>query len=108
MNIKELFQELKSAYIQIGETQADLVRTRERLVQANALASRMKTETDAVRPASIRHEALVEMVRDSRAGQKIQVIRLVRELTGLGLKDAKGLVDRAWPPQNQSTDGVPL
>ena len=30
--------------------------------------------------------------------QKIQVIKAVRELTGLGLKDAKALVDEAPKP----------
>ena len=31
----------------------------------------------------------------SAGDQKIKVIKVVREITGLGLKDAKGLVDEA-------------
>ena len=36
-----------------------------------------------------------DVVLDSDGGKKIQVIKVVRELTGLGLKEAKDLVDGA-------------
>jgi large subunit ribosomal protein L7/L12 len=36
-----------------------------------------------------------DVVLTSAGGQKIQVIKVVREATGLGLKDAKDLVDSA-------------
>ena len=36
-----------------------------------------------------------EVVLDSFGNKKIQVIKVVREITGLGLKEAKDLVDKA-------------
>lgn len=36
-----------------------------------------------------------EVVLDSFGSKKIQVIKVVREITGLGLKEAKDLVDKA-------------
>ena len=36
-----------------------------------------------------------EVVLDSFGAKKIQVIKVIREITGLGLKDAKELVDKA-------------
>lgn len=39
-----------------------------------------------------------DVVLAEAGGQKIQVIKVVRELTGLGLKEAKDLVDSAPKP----------
>ena len=39
-----------------------------------------------------------DVVLESDGGKKIQVIKVVRELTGLGLKEAKDLVDGAPKP----------
>ena len=38
------------------------------------------------------------VVLSAAGGQKIQVIKEVRAITGLGLKEAKGLVDEAPKP----------
>ena len=39
-----------------------------------------------------------DVILDSAGGTKIQVIKVVRELTGAGLKDAKEMVDGAPAP----------
>ena len=39
-----------------------------------------------------------DVILKAAGGQKIQVIKAVREITGLGLKEAKGLVDEAPKP----------
>lgn len=39
--------------------------------------------------------------------KKIAVIKIVREITGLGLKDAKALVDNAGSPEAVVKDSVP-
>ena len=39
-----------------------------------------------------------DVVLTAAGGQKIQVIKVVREITGLGLKEAKALVDEAPKP----------
>lgn len=45
-----------------------------------------------------------DVVLTSGGQQKVQVIKVVREITGLGLKEAKALVDEAPKPVKQ---GVP-
>src|SRR6202023_1564113 len=45
--------------------------------------------------AAAPQEEEVNLVLTGSRGQKIQVIKVVRELTGLGLKEAKDLVDGA-------------
>ena len=39
-----------------------------------------------------------DVILKSAGGKKLQVVKLVRQLTGLGLKEAKGLVDEAPSP----------
>jgi large subunit ribosomal protein L7/L12 len=57
----------------------------------------------AAAPAAAAEEAEPEkdefdVVLESDGGKKIQVIKVVRELTGLGLKEAKDLVEAAPKP----------
>ena len=44
------------------------------------------------------------VVLKEAGGQKINVIKVVREVTGLGLKEAKGLVDEAPKPIKENID----
>jgi large subunit ribosomal protein L7/L12 len=46
-------------------------------------------------PAEAEEQSEFDVVLDSSGAQKIQVIKVVRELTKLGLKEAKDLVDAA-------------
>jgi large subunit ribosomal protein L7/L12 len=45
-----------------------------------------------------------DVVLESAGDEKIKVIKAVRELTGLGLKDAKALVDGAPKPVKEAVD----
>jgi len=45
-----------------------------------------------------------DVVLEEVGGEKIKVIKAVRELTGLGLKDAKALVDGAPKPVKEAVD----
>jgi large subunit ribosomal protein L7/L12 len=45
--------------------------------------------------AAVEEQTEFEVVLKEAGGKKIQVIKVVRELTGLGLKEAKDLVDGA-------------
>ncbi len=51
----------------------------------------------AAAPAAAEKDEFTVVLKDGRA-QKIQVIKVVRELTSLGLKEAKDLVDGAPKP----------
>src|SRR5215472_11248710 len=46
-------------------------------------------------PAEAEEKTAFDVVLTSAGGQKIQVIKVVRAVTGLGLKEAKDLVDGA-------------
>ena len=47
-----------------------------------------------------------DVVLQSFGQQKIKVIKVVREITGLGLKEAKGLVEKAGTPDAVIKSGV--
>ena len=44
------------------------------------------------------------MILKAPGGAKLQIVKLVKELTGLGLKEAKGVVDSA---PAQIKEGIP-
>src|SRR6266566_9976379 len=48
--------------------------------------------------AAAEEKTSFDVVRTAAVGQKIQVIKVVRAITGLGLKEAKDLVDSAPKP----------
>src|SRR5690349_22625760 len=49
----------------------------------------------AAAPASVEEKTEFDVVLKEAGAKKIQVIKVVRELTGLGLKEAKDMVDGA-------------
>ena len=48
-----------------------------------------------------------DVILKSFGEQKIGVIKVVREITGLGLKEAKDLVEKAGTPEAKIKEGVP-
>jgi large subunit ribosomal protein L7/L12 len=58
----------------------------------------------AAQPAAAPEKEDFDVVLTAAGDKKIQVIKVVRELTGLGLKEAKDLVDGAPKPVKE---GVP-
>jgi large subunit ribosomal protein L7/L12 len=49
----------------------------------------------AAAPEAVEEQDEFDVVLENDGGKKIQVIKVVRELTGLGLKEAKDLVEAA-------------
>jgi ribosomal protein L7/L12 len=39
---------------------------------------------------------IVDLIKAQKAGQKIEAIKAVRAMTGLGLKEAKDLIEQNW------------
>jgi large subunit ribosomal protein L7/L12 len=54
--------------------------------------------------AAVEEKSAFDVVLTAAGGQKIQVIKVVRAITGLGLKEAKDVVDSA---PNAIKEGVP-
>ena len=65
------------------------------ILEVKELVDMMKEEFGAAPTASAEDEGDVTktVVLANAGGQKLQVIKLVREITGLGLKEAKDLAD---------------
>jgi len=68
-------------------------------VKAAAPAAMMVAGPAGAAPAEeVEEQSEFDVVLESDGGKKIQVIKVVRELTGLGLKEAKDLVEAAPKP----------
>lgn len=52
----------------------------------------------AATEAAVEEKSEFDVILSSAGGEKIKVIKAVREITGLGLKEAKELVDNAPKP----------
>jgi len=48
--------------------------------------------------AGVEEQTEFDVILTAAGGSKLAVVKLVKELTGLGLKDAKGIVDSAPAP----------
>jgi large subunit ribosomal protein L7/L12 len=77
---------------------ADLKKFAEELVnlsvkEVSELAKILKDEY-GIEPAA----AAVAVAAPSAGGQKLQIVKLVKDITGLGLKEAKAVVDAAPSP----------
>jgi large subunit ribosomal protein L7/L12 len=65
-------------------------------VKAAAPAAMMMAAPGPAAPAEeVEEQSEFDVVLESDGGKKIQVIKVVRELTGLGLKEAKDVVESA-------------
>ena len=53
---------------------------------------------------AVEEKTSFDVVLTEAGGQKIQVIKVVRAVTGLGLKEAKALVDEAPKPVKEGID----
>lgn len=84
MSVLELSELVKAIEDKFGVSAAAPVAVAAAAPAAGAAAEEEKTEFD--------------VVLASAGESKIQVIKVVREITGLGLKDAKALVDGAPKP----------
>jgi large subunit ribosomal protein L7/L12 len=48
--------------------------------------------------AVVEEKSIFDVILKSAGGQKLQIVKLVKDITGLGLKEAKAVVDAAPSP----------
>ncbi len=77
---------------------SDLVKALEDKFGVSAAAAAAATATVAVAAPAVEEKDTFDVVLTAAGANKINVIKVVRELTGLGLKEAKDLVDGAPKP----------
>ena len=74
-------------------------------VSATAMAAPAAAAPSNGAPAEVEEESsTVDVILTGSGDKKIQVIKVVRAATGLGLKEAKALVDEAPKPVKEGID----
>jgi len=71
---------------------------------AVAAAAPAAAATDAGAAEEVEEQTAFDVVLTAAGEKKIQVIKVVRAATGLGLKEAKALVDEAPKPVKEGVD----
>ncbi|HHV01654.1 MAG: 50S ribosomal protein L7/L12 [Defluviitoga tunisiensis] len=106
MTKEEFINEIKK--MTVGEL-AELVKALEEEFGVSAAAPVMAAAIPgavAGQPAE-EEKSSFDVILKSFGEQKIGVIKVVREITGLGLKEAKDLVEKAGTPEAKIKEGVP-
>ncbi len=83
---------------------ADLVKTLEEKLGVSAAAAAMAMPAGGPAPAAeaVEEQTEFDVVLTGITGNKISVIKAVRQVTSLGLKEAKDLVDNAPKPVKEA------
>jgi len=83
---------------------SELVKALEEEFGVSAAAPVAVAAAPAAGAAAVEEQTEFTVVLASAGAEKIKVIKVVRELTGLGLKEAKDLVDGAPKPVKEGVD----
>ncbi len=92
MSKEEMIEEIKKMTV---VELADLVKAIEEEFGVSAVAAAAPAAGGAVAGAAAEEKSSFDVVLKDAGANKIQVIKVVRDATGLGLKEAKDLVDGA-------------
>lgn len=92
MNKEEMIEEIKKMTV---VELADLVKAIEEEFGVSAVAAAAPAAGAGAGAAAAEEKTSFNVVLTSAGDQKIKVIKVVRDATGLGLKEAKDLVDGA-------------
>ena len=92
MSKEEMIEEIKKMTV---VELADLVKAIEEEFGVSAVAAAAPAAAGAVAGAAAEEKSAFDVVLKEAGANKIQVIKVVRDATGLGLKEAKDLVDGA-------------
>ena len=92
MNKEEMIEEIKKmTVVELSE----LVKAIEEEFGVSAVAAAAPAASGAVAGGAAEEKSSFDVVLKEAGDQKIKVIKVVRDATGLGLKEAKELVDGA-------------
>ena len=92
MSKEEMIEEIKKMTV---VELADLVKAIEEEFGVSAVAAAAPAASGAAAGAAAEEKSTFDVVLKDAGASKIQVIKVVRDATGLGLKGAKDLVDGA-------------
>jgi large subunit ribosomal protein L7/L12 len=94
-NIEEIAEKLDTLTLLEASQLSKLLQERWGVSAAAAVAAPAAAGAAAGGAAAAEEQTEFDVVLNAAGEKKIQVIKVVRELTGLGLKEAKDLVDGA-------------
>ncbi|NQX99699.1 MAG: 50S ribosomal protein L7/L12 [Flavobacteriaceae bacterium] len=101
-DLKDFAEQLVNLTVKEVNELADILKEEygiEPAAAAVAVASGSGSGGDA---AAAEEQTEFDVILRAPGGSKLAVVKLVKELTGLGLKDAKGIVDSAPAPIKES------
>ncbi|MBN2325816.1 MAG: 50S ribosomal protein L7/L12 [Candidatus Omnitrophica bacterium] len=96
--IEKILEEIGSLTLLEAKELADEFEEKFGVTAAAPMAGMMMAMPGDGGAAAVEEKTEFDVVLASAGAQKIKVIKVVREITGLGLKEAKDLVDNAPKP----------
>ena len=98
--VEEIFKSLGSMSV------LELVELKKKIEDEWGITAAAPVAVAAAAPAAeaAEEKTSFDVVLNAAGGQKIQVIKVVRSVTGLGLKEAKDLVDSAPKPVKEGVN----
>ena len=94
-DLKEFAEQLVNLSVKEVNELAEILKEEYGIEPAAAAGPVMIAGGDGAGAAAAEEQTEFDVVLKSPGGQKLAVVKLVKELTGLGLKEAKELVDNA-------------
>ncbi|MCD6566110.1 MAG: 50S ribosomal protein L7/L12 [Bacteroidales bacterium] len=97
-DVKKLAEELVNLTVKEVNELANVLKEEYGIEPAAAAVAVAGGAGGAGEEGGVAEQTEFDVVLTAPGGAKLQVVKLVKELTGLGLKEAKGLVDSAPKP----------
>ena len=97
-DVKKLAEQLVGLTVKEVQELADVLKTQYGIEPAAAAAVVVAAGGDGGGAAAAEEKTSFDVILKSGGASKLNVVKIVKELTGLGLKEAKDLVDGAPKP----------
>ena len=97
-DLKDFAEKLVNLTVKEVSELADILKEQYGIEPAAAAAVAVAGPAAATASAQVDEKSEFDVILKAAGGSKLAVVKLVKELTGLGLKDAKDLVDNAPSP----------
>lgn len=100
--IEKILEEIGALTLLEAKELADAFEEKFGVTAAMPMAGMMMAAPGDAGAAAVEEKTEFDVILVSAGSQKIKVIKVVRELTGLGLKEAKDLVDNCPKPVKEA------
>ncbi len=100
-DVKALAENLVGLTVKEVQELAEFLKTEYGIEPA---AATVVASTEGAGPAAVEEKTSFDVILKAPGANKLGIVKIVKELTGLGLKDAKDLVDGAPKPIKEGVD----